>query len=329
MGWSYWSLTAGVGVGRLVRGLLLHYWRPVSFARPHWADLGKPLRFGSQVALSRLAWSTYTLSDGIVVGRVLGDSVLGVYRMALNLAAAPAFKVSQLLMGTAAPLFAKVQADLPLMRRYYLIMVEILMLTLLPLMLGLTMVAPEAIPAVLGRQWLNAIVPLQWLAVFMTLRILGILHEQVLISQGLSGFSMRLSMLSLVILPAAFWAAATWFGSSGVAAAWIFLAPVTILPLIIRVLVAIRLPVMDLLRAMLPAAAGCVPMVAALFFLRDWLADRSYAPAAALAVETVGGGAVYLAVLFTGFRPRIMRYLNFLRDVRRDAALPASATATE
>jgi PST family polysaccharide transporter len=182
---------------------------------------------------------------------------------------------------------------------------------------------------VLGRQWLNAIVPLQWLAVFMTLRILGVLHEQVLISQGLSGFSMRLSILSLLILPAAFWVAADWFGSTGVAAAWIFLAPITILPLVVRVLVAIRLPVTDLLQAMLPAAAACVPMVTAVFFLRSWLADQLFAPAATLALETVAGGLVYFAVLFTGFRPRIMRYWNFLRDARRDPAVPAPAAASE
>ena len=70
--------------------------------------------------------------------------------MAMNFATAPAEKVSTLIMRAAGPLFAKVQSDLALVRRYFLILAEVLTMIELPLMLGLGMVAPQAVQAILG-----------------------------------------------------------------------------------------------------------------------------------------------------------------------------------
>ena len=61
-----------------------------------------------------------------MVGRVLGDSTLGVCRMAMNLASAPAEKISALIMRATGPLFAKVQSDATMVRRYFLNLVELL-----------------------------------------------------------------------------------------------------------------------------------------------------------------------------------------------------------
>jgi O-antigen/teichoic acid export membrane protein len=52
-----------------------------------------------------------------VIGRTMGEAVLGTYRMAMNLASAPAEKISSLIMRTATPLFANVMDDLPQVRR--------------------------------------------------------------------------------------------------------------------------------------------------------------------------------------------------------------------
>ena len=64
--------------------------RVVPFGRPRWKEIRAPIQLGRQAAIGRLAWACYTQADGIVVGRVLGDSTLGVYRMGMNLASAPA-----------------------------------------------------------------------------------------------------------------------------------------------------------------------------------------------------------------------------------------------
>jgi teichuronic acid exporter len=123
-GWRYWSLWAGLTAGRVAAAALLCYWKPVSFAWPRWADIRKPVEMGRHVAVSRVTAAACGMADSIVVGRFLGESALGSYRMALNLASAPADKVSMLIMRTATPLFATVMDNAPSVRRYYLIISE-------------------------------------------------------------------------------------------------------------------------------------------------------------------------------------------------------------
>ena len=42
---------------------------------PRWEEIRVPIRLGRQAAIGRLAWFCYNQSDGIITGRVLGDSV--------------------------------------------------------------------------------------------------------------------------------------------------------------------------------------------------------------------------------------------------------------
>ena len=181
LGWGYWALFAGNAAGKTTGTILVCSWKHVGFAWPQWRDIQAPARLGWQTAIGRTAWALYTQADGIVVGRILGAPVLGSYRIAMNLASAPAEKVSTLLMRAATPLFANVKDNQPLLRRYYLILVEILSLIVLPLMAGLAIVTPLAVPVVFGAKWSAAIGPVRWLSLFMIVRTMGILTEQVLV----------------------------------------------------------------------------------------------------------------------------------------------------
>ena len=319
-GLGYWSLVIGAVLSKAAGTVLMCSWKPLSFAAPHWEEIRAPIQFGRQAAIGRLAWVCYTQSDGIVTGRVLGDSVLGVYRMAMNLASAPAEKISTLIMRAAGPLFAKVQSDLTQVRRYFLILVEVLTMVELPLMLGLGMVAPQAIQAVLGAKWAGAAGPLRWLVLFMTMRTLGTLMEQVLISQRATAFMMRMSLFNLVVMPAAFVVGAHWKGPSGVAASWIILAPLTLFPTVWKALRTIHLSVRELALALAPASIGAGAMVGVVFGLRLWLESKSLSLFLSLALQIAVGALVYSGILLGLFRARILRYYRFLRSLREEKA---------
>jgi O-antigen/teichoic acid export membrane protein len=321
LGFGYWSMVIGAFLGRLTSLLMVSLWKPIPFAIPRWADIKAPVRLGRQAAVGRMAWAFYTQSDGIIIGRVLGDSVLGVYRMAMNLARAPAEKVSTLIMRATGPLFAKVQKDPALVRRYLVILTEILTMIELPLMLGLGMVAPEAVQVVLGPKWSGLVVPLRWLVVFMTMRTLGTLMEQVLISQRNTRFTMRMSLLYLFVMPASFFFMAHWKGPSGVAASWVILAPFTVCPLVWKVATTIHAKPRELANSVLPAISGSAAMLGALFGLRVWLEWVGWPPLASLVVQVAMGGIVYGAVLLGLFRLRLLRYVRFLRGMRQDSEL--------
>ncbi len=316
-GWGYWALLAGPGAGKVSSAALLCHWKHVPFKWPRWRDIRTPVEMGRQVAVSRVAAAAYASADGIVIGRMLGTTVLGTYRMAMNLASSPAEKISSLIMRTATPLFANVMNDRSLVQRYYRIITELLSLALVPLMVGLVIVAPQAVQFVLGQKWAAAAQPLRWLALFIILRILGVLAEQVLVSQRRTRFTMRMSILSFITMPVAFALAAWWYDAAGVAAAWIVLSPLTILPLLIAVLRVIGMPAREYGAALFPAVAGSSAMCLALYGLHLWRPSGAWPLPIHLAAQVLTGALVYAGTILCFFRGRVLRYANFLRSLRK------------
>jgi len=317
LGWGYWALFAGNASSKLTGTVLVCSWKYAGFAWPRWQDIRAPAQLGYQTAIGRTTWALYSQADVLVVGRMFGESILGTYRIAMNLAGAPAEKVSTLLMRAATPLFANVKDDHALLRRYYLILAEILTLVVMPLMVGLTIVTPQAVPVVFGDKWIAAVGPVRWLALFMIVRTMGVLTEQVLISQRMTRFTMRMSIFNFVVMPIAFVVGARWGGIGGVAAAWLALSPFTIVPLVIVLLGTIQLPYRRYIAALIPALAASCAMCIAVLALRQWLLPPSWSIRTSLAMQVAAGGAVYGAVLVGFFRERVLRYVRFLRDVRR------------
>lgn len=323
-GAAYWSLVAGVVAGKVVSALLIIYWSPVSFALPRWRELVTPLRLAWHVTVGRIAWAFYMQADGIVVGRTMGNSPLGAYRLAISLAGAPAEKISLLLMRVAGPLFANIQDDLSLMRRYFLIASELMFLGTLPVTFGLVAVAPEAVTVLLGSKWKEAAAPLAWLAAYAGLRTFNVLVQQVLTSLRLTGFTMWMSLLNLVAMPVAFYIASYW-GMAAVAASWLILSPLTTGPLVIKLLAALRLPYREYGAVLLPSIVGSSGMVLAVLAVKAWLSSRGLAPAFSLAVQVAVGAAGYAAIMFGLYRERLLRYFHFLRKLRGEKPAPSSA----
>ncbi len=317
LGWGYRALVFGALLGKVVNAVMILRWKWIPFAVPRWQELKAPLELGRQTAVGRLAWSTYSYSDGIIVGRFLGDAPLGSYNMAMTLATGPADKVSMLLMRTAGPLFASIQNDLALVRRYYLIFVEVMSLVVIPLMAGLIMVAPLAVPVVLKAEWMSAVVPLQFLAAFMMVRSLETLSEQVLISQRATKFTMRMSLLNLFIMPMAFYVGARNFGTHGVAASWLVMTPITVCPTIFVLLRRIKIPFLDFALTLWPALVSSGAMALGVYGLQLWLAGRAWPPVVSLIAQIATGGAIYAFLLATVFRRKLVRYIGFARDMRK------------
>jgi teichuronic acid exporter len=315
-GMGYWSLVAGVLTGKLLAAIMTLYWKPVGFAIPRWKEIEAPLRLGWHVAVSRLAWAAYNASDTVVVGRMLGDSVLGSYRIALNLASAPAEKIGTLIMRVTGPLFAKVQKNDEAVRRYFKIFSEALSMSILPLMFGLAVVAPEAVKVILGSKWEGAIAPLRWLALFFGARVLCALAQQVLTSLRYTRFIMWISVISFLVMPIGFYFASRQ-GAGAVAATWVILAPVTVFPGIVKLLRVIRLPFREYLDVLIPSLAGSAGMLAAVLATRLWLLSSDARPLVNLAIMVSIGGAVYVGVLLTCYRERVIRYIRFLRGLRK------------
>jgi PST family polysaccharide transporter len=323
-GFAYWSLVIGATFGRVAGTALTYYWKPVRFAFPRWREIRAPLRLGGHIAIGRLASTAFAMADVVIVGRMLGTAALGAYQMALVLAGSPVDKIGSLIMRVTGPLFARVQKDRELVPRYFKIISEFLSLSVFPLLIGLAVVAPDAVGVLLGPKWAAAIGPLRWLAVFMCARTLSNLFGQVLISLRYTRFNMVVSLISFVVMPVAFVVATHW-GTSAVAASWLLLTPVTVLPLVVKLLPAVGLRYRDFGAVLLPALTGCALMAAAAITVHAWLGTGHAPPAAKLSLEVAAGGAAYLGFLWIFCRQKLDRYIHFLLGLRRGNAVLSEA----
>jgi len=280
-GFAYWSLVVGALAGRTAGAALTYYWKPVPFALPRWNEIRAPMRLGAHIAIGRIAATAYAMSDGVIVGRMLGGAALGAYQMAMSLA-------------------------------------------VFPLLIGLALVGPEALRVLLGSKWSAAAGPIRWLAVFMCARTLSVLFSQVLVSLRWTRFNMFVSLVSFIVMPSAFFVATRW-GTNAVAASWLILSPVTVLPLAVKLLHATQLRYRDFLGMLMPALAGCAMMVAAVMAVRLWTGNGHIPAVAAVAVQVAVGGAAYLGFLWVFYRNKLTRYIDFLLGLRRGDAVLSKA----
>lgn len=333
-GMGYWTLVAGWLIGSVASTALLLFQAPHSFAWPRRRDLGPALGFSGHVLGSRVAWYAYSNADFLIAGRLLGQSALGFYTLAWNLASVPVDKVVAIVLRITPAFFATLRDDLAEMRRYVLALTEGLALIAFPLAIGLVLVADDFVLVALGAKWAGTIAPLRLLALYASIRSLAPLLAQVLNALGESRFAMLNNVAAALLLPAGFLVGSR-FGTVGVAAAWIVVHPLVLVPLYRRTFLVTGLTLRAYLAALAPAVSGTLLLVVAVLGVRLLLpagvpgAGAAGSPVLRLALQVAAGAAAYGLALFLFHRDRLRAFRGLLRHLRRKQPAVAAVAAPE
>lgn len=314
-GARYWALMIGPAVARTASTIMLVLARPHPLAWPrNLKTLREPALFGWRVVVSRLTWYVYSNSDFLVIGRLLGAEMLGAYTLGWNIASVPVEKIGGVLSRVTMPVLSVAQDDRPLLARYFLLGSEALALLVLPASIGLTLVAPDFVPVVLGPRWLPAVIPLQALSAHATLRCLNALASQAILALGDARQGARAASLLALILPVAFVLAATKWGINGVAFTWLVVYPLISVPLLTWYAIRrIGVPPARFLRALWPALSSAGAMTVVVFVLGRILGD--WTAGSRLTAEIVSGALTYGTVLAVGHRKRIQEIIVAARGL--------------
>ena len=314
-GWGYWSLVLGNLAGHTVQSGLIVSARPHRFAKPRLDSLREPLTFGWHVLVSVLASSSYEKLDNVTAGRMLGQTALGVYGMAWNLANIPMEKLTTLVTTTIPTYFAAVQTDMAALRRYLRTLTETLAMATFPATVGLALVARDLIPLALGHKWEGAIVPLEILSVYVTFRSVVALLGKLLTAVGNPRFVMWDDLAALIILPTGFYVGSHW-GTAGIAWGWVAAYPLVALPLYWKTFKTIEMPVRDYLNALRPALHGTLAMVLAVSLLKRTL-PGSEPSWMRVVLEIAAGAGTYLLALLLLHRERLTTFVRATWRLRR------------
>lgn len=315
MGFHYWALVFGNLVSEIARCVIVLKVQHHRFAWPRWTAIREPLTFGWHVLVSSFAWSTYNSLDNVTAGRVLGQSALGLYGMAWNLANTPLEKIVSLVTTLIPAYLSRVQTDMAALRQYVRSLTEVIALATFPATIGLALVARDVVPLVMGAKWNGMIAPLEILSVYAAFRSIVALIPRVLTAVGNARFVMRVEVTGLFLMPVAFWIGSHW-GIRGIAFGWVFAYPIVALPHYWKTFQTIDMKVGDYIRALRPALDGSAAMIVAVAGLK-WLSPNHqphwFYPIADITV----GAAVYLTTVTLMHRERTKYFLHIVKKLKK------------
>jgi len=314
MGFHFWALVLGNLVSEIFRCAIVLSVQRYRFAWPHFPTIRQPLVFGGRVLISSFAWSTYNTLDNVTAGRVLGQSALGLYGMAWNLANTPLEKIVSLVTTLIPAYLSRIQHDKAALRQYVRSLSEGISLATFPATIGLALVAPQAVPLIMGKKWIGMVGPLEVLSVYAAFRSLVALLPKVLTAVGNARFVMRVELTGLVIMPIAFWIGSHW-GIRGIAFGWVFAYPIVAFPHYWKTLKTIEMGFGDYMRSLRPALSGSIAMTLAVGGFA-WVIRTRQPGWAYLLIEVAIGAVVYAGVLILFHRDRVTHFFEIAKRMR-------------
>jgi O-antigen/teichoic acid export membrane protein len=248
---------------------------------------------------SRALWSIYDQSDNFVLGKIAGESALGFYRVARDIANIPVTRLSTAVNQISVPVLASLQDDPGAMRAMLMRGMRLTATISIPACAGLALVARDLVFVALTPKWLPIVPVLELLCGLAMVKSLDVLVAPVLRARYRTTFLAVYNLVLLVMMPVAFLAGARLGGSVGVACAWLAVYPIIMCRMAKVALDEISLPwrevVTQLRGPFVAAAAMALAVLAVQFAIRG---DGIPLSVARLVGGVVIGAIVYTSVLW-------------------------------
>ncbi|MBX9680158.1 MAG: lipopolysaccharide biosynthesis protein [Gemmataceae bacterium] len=323
LGYGYWALASGVLISRTLEAVFVAVaaqWRP-RLALPS-ARSWQLLRFGMHISLATLFWMTYSNADYAVAFALFPSAVLGYYALAFEMMAMPVQKFSVTINQVMFAYFSRHQDDRELLRDWYLRLAALMTALAAPVLVGLALVASDALPLLLTEKWRPAVLPFQILCPVGVLMIVGSSLAQMISARGRPDILVRYNFVCAIVYPLAFSYAASEFGFLGLCLVWPILYPTLFFSLIhlTRHITGITIP--GLLHSQRVVLTGLAFMVTTVLIAQNFL-QHDPRPWLRLIVAIAVGALSYAAFMLTLAKQTLLVDLRKLwTDLRGRKAPP-------
>jgi O-antigen/teichoic acid export membrane protein len=310
-GFEVWSLVYGSILSVAVQTMALFIARPVMLAPSFRFDgIGAMVSFGGYITASRILWFLYSRIDVFIVGKLLGSTTLGFFSVARNIAMMPMSKVGAIVNLIAFPAYSELQHKRAALKSSFNKAVNINALIFFPALWGISAIATDLVPLVLGATWLETAPLLQIICLVVPIRSLATMLSPVLNGLGRPEISLRNSMTDFIIVIFALLIGTQW-GAVGVCWAWVLGASLSFLINLRRSMPVIGGTFWEFMSGVLPSAASALAMYAAIVALRFILSDGE--PLWRMLLSIALGAVVYAVLSLLFNRPVVMRAFGLLR----------------
>lgn len=217
---TYWALFASYAISAAVN--VTGAWIGTGFVPglPRWeAGAGQMVRLGAGFTSFNLFNFIVRNIDNILIGRVWGDTALGLYDRAYRFLLFPLIQINAPLARVMLPTLARLRTDAPRYRSAYVQAVNQLLLVTQPGIVFAIATADIFIPILLGENWREAAPIFQWMGLAALLQPISGAANWLFISQQKSKAFAWFGAFNAAISSAAFCVGLPW-GPIGVAASY-------------------------------------------------------------------------------------------------------------
>lgn len=326
-GWGAWALVAQQ-LALWICKMVWVVWKGGVSVQLHYRfeEARDLLKFGAHTIGAILADFVSRNLDSLIIGGVLGATLLGYYAMAYQVVRAPDMLISGPLYLYIFTAVARADAD-PSRSQIHALAVAGLRLgsaTLAPLFLGLALVADLAVALVLGDKWRGAVAPMRWLAGAGFFFCMCSIMATTLMGLGRSSLRLRLSLLLGVVTIGAV-ALTVRQGVTTVSAAVAAAMAVVCVSYLAALARDLKMPPGRLVAAFGPAAISATVMAAAIMIVRQFIGGAP--PLAQFLVLLAVGAVAYLTAIAACGRRHLLQDLRAYGRAQGDDEAPSAAPA--
>lgn len=311
-GFGVWSLVWG-NLGRIMVLAVLMQLSEPSFLLPSFRirDLHGIGRFGAVVIINRIVFFFYTKADILIIGKLLSVQQTGFYTVAKDLATLPMAKLASSINIVGFSAFSKYEHRREELRSHYLRAVESLAFISFPVFVGISSVAPEVVPVVLGEKWVNVIVVLQIISFSVPFRVLNIVNSPLLEGAGSPVRNLKNTLVAVMTFVPLFVYAAQW-GGVGVALVWTLTMPLYYLYVITTIKDCVAIELRDVVQKMAMPLLNSLFMYLGVRMLASALAEQDIAIYVVILLEIFVGALSYIALTLWFNRKQFDRFVGIV-----------------
>lgn len=310
-----WSLIIGQWVATMVRAGC--YWAASnSILRPtlpsDFSELHACLRFGSfQIGERLLNYAGWNI-DKLIVGRLLGDSAMGIYSVAYQLVMRPFTILNPIFTRVALPLLSRIQDDDQRLRSGYLQLSRTIAAISFPTYMVMMVCSEAIVYLLLGPQWAEAANLLSILAVLGFVFALGNPIGTLLLAKGRADLGLYYNIVAVVTY-SLFTYMGSHFGLQGVAVGFVMAATCVLSPLefILRWHL-VRMPAAQYVRAVGKIVLAATISIA-LSTAYAHLADHACEMFALAALKGIIALITYAALLWIFEKPLVLEIYQLIK----------------
>ena len=227
------------------------------------------LHYGKFITASTILMFIASEAGGAVIGKMLDVAQLGHYSVAFLLANFPPTHVAFVLSNIMFPAYSKMQNDLPMLRKTFAQVTDVIASLVLPVMAGMAAAAGTMIGTFYGAGWENAVDPFRILCLYGGVHAIVTVNGYMFNGIGRPDIGFRIAVLRVVTILVLIVPAIQLWGTVGAAAAMSFVMVLNLLYGLHQVTKVMGATKAEVLRPLLPGIVKSIVAGAAI-----WLADQ-------------------------------------------------------